>query len=150
LVKTAGGETLIYEKISGEYKQSGKVMDKIYYALLNEDKVETYKGFGIYYDNPQKVEASKLRSEAGCILEEKDTEKLPALEKKYAVRTFPTAKYITTEFPFKNKMAVMLSLMKVYPALNQFAKKNGFKEDGATMEIYDIPNKRIIYRKAIE
>lgn len=149
-VITSGGETLIYEKIEGDYNQSGVVMDKIYYSLLNEDQIETYKGFGIYYDNPQKVAVNKLRSEAGCILEAKDLAKLPELHKKYAIRTFPTVKYLVTEFPYQNKMSVFFSIMKVYPALNKFALENGFSEDSAVMEIYDVPNKKIIYRKAIE
>lgn len=146
---TSGGETLIYEKIEGDYKQSGVIMDKIYYSLLNEDQIETYKGFGIYYDNPQKVAVDKLRSEAGCILEEKDLAKLPELKKKYAIRIFPTTKYLVTEFPYKNKISVLFSLMKAYPALNKFALENHFSDDSAVMEIYDIPNKRIIYRKMI-
>ena len=48
-----GGETLVYENLAGDYKQSPVIMDKVYYALLNKDKIVTYKGFGIYYDNPQ-------------------------------------------------------------------------------------------------
>lgn len=146
---TSGDETLIYEKIVGDYKQSGVIMDKIYYSLLNEDQITTYKGFGIYYDNPQKVAADKLRSEAGCILEEKDLAKLPELEKKYAIRAFPKAKYLVTEFPYKNNVSVFFSLIKVYPALNKFALENGLSDDSAVMEIYDIPNKKIIYRKMI-
>jgi len=39
--------------------------------------------------------------------------------------------------------------MKVYPALNKFAKQNGFNEESAVMEIYDVPNKKILYRKEI-
>lgn len=148
-VITAGGETLIYEKIEGDYKQSGVLMDKIYYSLLNEDQIETYKGFGIYYDNPQKVAVNELRSEAGCILEEKDLDKLPELQKKYPIRSFPSTKYLVTEFPYKNNFSVLFSLIKVYPALNRFALENGFSEDSAVMEIYDIPNHKIIYRKAI-
>ena len=96
-VSKSGGEVLIYEKIQGDYRQSGVIMDKIYNSLLNEDKIETFKGFGVYYDNPRKVEKSKLRSEAGCILEKKDIDKLPILENKYTVRTFPEKEYIITE-----------------------------------------------------
>ena len=58
-VSKTGGDILIYEVIQGDYKQSGVIMDKIYYALLNEDNIETFKGFGLYFDNPQKVEKSK-------------------------------------------------------------------------------------------
>ena len=71
-----GGEILIYEKIQGDYKQSGVIMGKIYNSLLKEDKIETFKGFGIYYDNPRKVEKSKLRSEACCVLEKTDIDKI--------------------------------------------------------------------------
>ncbi|HEX3048356.1 MAG TPA: hypothetical protein VHY08_26650, partial [Bacillota bacterium] len=38
---------------------------------------------------------------------------------------------------------------RMHPALNKFALENHFSDDSAVMEIYDIPNKRIIYRKAI-
>jgi effector-binding domain-containing protein len=145
-----GGETLVYEEITGDYKQSGVVMDKIYHSLLNEDKIETYKGFGVYYDNPQKVEKSKLRSEAGCVLEQNDLGKITELKEKYSIKTFPQKKYITTEFPFKGKISVIFSLMKVYPALNKFAKENGYDENSSVMEIYDVPNKIILYRKEIK
>jgi Uncharacterized conserved protein len=148
-VDEAGGETLVYESLRGNYKKSGTVMDKIYWSLLNNEKIETYKGFGIYYDNPQKVEEAELRSEAGCILEDKDTTKIPMLEKKYTVRKFPKKKYIITEFPYKGKLSVMFSLFKVYPALASYAINKGYKENGAVMEIYDIPNNKIQYRKEI-
>lgn len=148
-LQNTGGEVLVYDSIKGDYKQSGIVMDKIYYSLLNDDKVETFKGFGIYFDNPQKVEKSILRSEAGCILEKKDIDKLTFLETKYKIRTFPVANYIVTEFPYKNKLSVLFSLAKVYPALREFALKNGYNEDTPVMEIYDIPNKKIIYRKEL-
>ena len=49
-------EFLIYDTIAGDYRQSGGVMDKIYYSLLNDFKIETYKGYGKYFDNPKKVE----------------------------------------------------------------------------------------------
>jgi hypothetical protein len=39
--------------------------------------------------------------------------------------------------------------MKVYPVLNNFVKLNGFKEDSFVMEIYDIPNNKILYRKEL-
>ena len=132
-ISKSGGEVLIYEKIRGDYRQSGVIMDKIYNSLLNEDKIETFKGFGVYYDNPQKVEKSKLRSEAGCVLEKKDIDKLPILENKYTIRTFPKKEYITTEFPYKGKISIFFSIMKVYPALNKFAQQNGYNEESSVM-----------------
>lgn len=148
-IKEEGGETVVYEPIIGDYKQSGAVMDKIYYALLNDHKMETFKGFGLYFDNPQKVEKEKLRSEAGAIIEEKDLEKINGINHSFQIKVLDKKKYITTEFPYKGKMSVMFSIMKVYPALNKYAKENGYNVDGAVMEIYDIPNDRMLYRKEI-
>lgn len=144
-----GGETLVYENMTGDYRQSGVVMDKVYYSLLNDYNIETFKGFGIYYDNPQKVETSKLRSELGCIIEESDIHRVSELDGNFKIKSYPKGKYIVTEFPYKGKLSVMLGIIKVYPALNKFVKENGFNEEGAIMEIYDTPNKKIVYRKEI-
>jgi hypothetical protein len=141
-----GGEFVIYDTIVGEYRQSGIVMDKIYYSLLNDFKIETYKGYGKYFDNPKKVEKSKLRSEAGCIIEPKDVNNAKA-SSVYISKVLPEQRYIISEFPYKGKLSVLISIMKVYPALSKFAVINGFDEAGAIIEIYDIPAKKIFYRK---
>jgi DNA gyrase inhibitor GyrI len=144
-----GGETLVYETIKGEYRQSAAAMDRIFYRLLNEDKIETFKGFGIYYDDPKKVSKDKLRSEAGCILEPADVAKTESLAKKYQVKVFPEGDYLVAEFPYKNKLSIFMSLAKVYPALDKYAKMHNYNPEGFVMEIYDIPNKKIYYRKEI-
>ena len=148
-ISKQGGETLVYEKVLGDYRLSAGVMDKIYYSLLEDHKIETFKGFGIYYDNPRKVEKSKLRSEAGCILEDTNDAVIEKLAGKYNIKLFPAKDFMVAEFPYKGKLSVMMGIMKVYPALDRFAKENGFEEDGWVMEIYDIPGKKIIYRKEI-
>jgi hypothetical protein len=144
-----GGETLVYEPIKGDYRQSAAVMDRIYYRLLKEEKIETFKGFGIYFDDPRKVEKHELRSEAGCIIEPADLGKALAIEGKYQMKVFPVDDYLVAEFPYKNKLSVFVSLFKVYPALNSYAEMNGLSPEGFVMEIYDIPNKKIVYRKKI-
>jgi hypothetical protein len=144
-----GGEILVYQDMKGDYRQSGVVMDKVYYSLLHDYQMETYKGFGIYYDNPRKVETSKLRSEIGCIIEESDIHRLSELEGSFLIKTYPKARYLVAEFPYKGKFSVMFGLMKVYPALNRYIKQNGYDEQGAVMEIYDAPGKKILYRKEL-
>ncbi len=144
-----GGETLVYVEQTGDYSKSAGPIDKMYYSLLNEEGIETFRGFGIYYDNPQKVEKSRLRSEVGNILEDPDPEILEKLEGKYNIKTLPEKDYIVTEFPYRGKMSVMMGIMKVYPAMKRFVRENGFDEDGWVMEIYDIPGKKIVYRKEI-
>lgn len=144
-----GGELLVYQNIIGDYRQSAAVMDTIYNSLLNDYKIKTYKGFGIYYDNPQKVPKNELRSEAGCVLENQDSAKISTVQNEFKTKKYPYGKYIVTEFPFKGKLSVIISLMKVYPELNKYIKEKGYSEQGAVMEIYDIPNKKIVYRKEI-
>jgi hypothetical protein len=43
----------------------------------------------------------------------------------------------------------MVSIMKVYPALAKFANYNGINQEGSIIEIYDIHNGKIMYRKEI-
>ncbi|MEK6155321.1 GyrI-like domain-containing protein [Flavobacteriaceae bacterium 3-367] len=148
-VDTQGGETLVFKEMIGDYAKSKKLSDEVYYALLNEYKIETFKGFGIYYDNPKEVEKSKLRSEIGCIVEQKDNSKVSQIQGAFKIRTYPEKSYIVAEFPFKGRMSVILGVMKVYPAMDKFVKEKGYNEKGAIMEIYDVPNKKIVYRKEI-
>lgn len=145
-VLNQGGETLVYEEVTGDYKQTGEVSDRVYHAL-KQDGVETFKGFGIFYDNPKRVEKSKLRSEVGCILE--DTSVVQRLSENYKIKVFPRKDYITVESPFKGQLSILVGIFKVYPAMSRFAKEKGYDEESPVMEIYDVPNKKILYRKEI-
>ncbi len=147
-IERQGGETFVYEDMLGAYKQAPKVQDRIYYALLNEEKIETTKGIGVYYDNPQKTEESKMRSEIGCILNVADSATLEKLAGKYQVKTLPESDFIVSEFPYKGALSVIVGLMKFYPALARYCAENGYEHSPVT-EIYDIANGKIIYRKEI-
>lgn len=134
--------TLVYEEFQGDYKNTPKVQDKIYYALLNENKIETFKGFGIYYDNPQQVPKEKLRSEIGCILEEKDLSKVEELKaKQFKIKEFPKTEAIVVEFPFNTQFSIFAGIMKVYPKLEAFRKEHNY-QPREVMEIYDVPSKK--------
>jgi len=147
--KQTGGEVLVYQEMTGDYSKSALVMDQVYNTLLNDFKIETTKGFGEYYDNPAVVEKEKLRSDIGCILEPKDTGRVAKLEGKFKIKSCPEGNYIVTEFPFKSKLSVFVGIMRVYPAINKYIKEKGYSEEGSIMEIYDVPKKKIIYRKQI-
>jgi len=144
-----GGEVLVYEDFTGDYSKSGEVMDKVYNSLLTNENIKSTKGFGIYYDDPKKIEKSKLKSELGCIVEGIDSLKMNELKKKYKVKICPKTNYLTTEFPHKSVMSIMVGIMKVYPAMSKYIEQNGLSNKGPVMEIYDTPNKVIRYRKEI-
>lgn len=150
VVQTAvqGGEFMVYDTIVGDYRQSGTVMDQLHYALLNDHKVETFKGYGQYFDNPKTTEKSKLRSEAGCVIEAKDLDKVRDLDQ-FKSKYLPERNAMIAEFPYKGKLSVLFSILKVYPALNKYAKRNGLNDAGPVNEIYDMPSNRIYYRQEI-
>jgi len=150
-IERAGGETIVYEEMTGDYAKTGEVTNnKVYYALLN-DSVETYKGIGIFYDDPKKVAKENLRYEAGCILENNiDSAKLEILKEKYKIKTLPEKEYLVSEFPFKGMMSVLVGIMKVYPAVDKYLEGKNIKKADAMMEIYDVPNKKLYYRMEME
>jgi effector-binding domain-containing protein len=95
------------------------------------------------------VNKEDLRSEAGCIIEDRDEEKLGPVKEKFETKKLPVQKYMIAEFPYKGKGSVIISIMKVYPALVKFAREHGHNTDAPVMEIYDVPNKKIYYRKEL-
>ena len=136
----------IYKNIKWSYNKDEDT-DDIYNTLLNEDNIKTYKFAWIYYPN---WEANKnVDSEIWCVLEKKDENKIDELKNKYKVKLFPTEKYITTDFSIRWQLSYILWRWKIYPKLNQFAKENWYLESTPVIEIYDIPNEKIIYRKVI-
>jgi len=145
-IQQCGGETLIYEKMTGDYAQSGPVSDRVYQKLIDTHGITTTKGFGIYYDNPKTVEKENLRADVGCILES-DFEKLETLKADFEVTEYPVSEYLVAEFPYRGKSSVILGILKVYPTFEVYAKENGYESDTPVMEIWDVPNKKITYRK---
>lgn len=146
-----GGETVAYESVTGDYSQTPVYTDKIYNSLLNEDKIETTRGFGIFYDNPKDVDTDKLRSEVGCIIDTTlDSIQTAQLSKKYNIKTLPQSKYIVAEFPYKGSASIMVGIFKVYPALENYSKENNITTTGPVTEIYDVPNMKIVYRQQIQ
>jgi effector-binding domain-containing protein len=146
-IKEEGGEHLVYREVKGPYSETRVVLSKIMYDLKSQFKIEPNKSFGIYFDDPQKVDKNKLRSEVGCILENVDTLHVFWLKSNFKTKVLPKKNYITAEFPFKGKMSIMIGIMKVYPALKEYVKANGYSEEGPIMEIYDMPNNKILYLK---
>lgn len=147
--KEVGGETIVFEELTGEYMQSRSAMDGINATLINEDNVVTTKGFGAFFDNPKKVDKEKLRSEVGRILEREDLSRLPELKKKYKIKKLPREKFIVIEFPYRNKASIFFGLVKIYPLLSKYAVAKGYKEDTAVTEVYDTLKGKISYRKKL-
>jgi DNA gyrase inhibitor GyrI len=134
---------MVYENHTGPYKGTAKIMDRIYDQLLEEDNIETFKGFGIYFDNPKETPEAELRSLAGCIVEPADTAKVSALGNKYKIMEIPERQYVTAEIRYRGQLSIFAGIVKVYPSIEKYMKEKNYPAVPA-MEIYD-HNKTIIY-----
>ncbi len=137
-----GPLVVVYEDHKGPYKGTAKVMDRIYYSLL-EDGIETFRGIGIYYDKPGETAEEDLRSKAGCVVESSDTTALAALKPGYQIMTLPRTRYVTASIPFRGPLSVFAGIVKVYPAIGRYMEEQGYPPVPA-IEIYD-HNERIVY-----
>lgn len=140
---------LAYKVHKGDYRLSGKVMDEVYNSLLNEHQIETTKGFGLYFDNPQEVATDQLRSVVGCIIENEQQALQLSLNSDLTVAQLPASKAIQATFPYRGEPSVALGIFKVYPVLMTeiYQQKYDMKP---IMEIYDHPNKVIEYLMPLE
>jgi len=146
--KEAGDFWIVYEKHIGDYKEVEKVMDKIYSRLLGEDAVETTRGFGLYYDDPKKVKKENLRSIVGCILENKDEDKIEYLKERYTIKKYPSSKSVVAEFPFKGTPSIFMGILKVYPKITEYIEHHNYAMV-PIMEVYDSSNKTISYLASV-
>lgn len=139
-----GGESFIYKEVSGNYKQSGKVMKEIYDVLLSKG-ISSNIGIGVYYDNPKQVKEEKLRSEVGIIIEESFRQKIEEVTHNYKIKQTNKGEYLQAEFPYKSMISIFIGMYKFYPELKKEIDKNGYKQ-GVCSEIYDMKNQKIYYR----
>lgn len=147
--KNTGPLLIVYQKHIGEYKNVGPVMDALYYDLKDNYSIDTTKGFGLYYDNPQEVDKDKLRSIVGCIVEGKSKKELEHISEKYGVQEYPDSYSVVAEFPYKGKPSIILGVFKVYPKLFAYINSENHPSN-PIMEVYDLPNGRIEYISSTE
>ena len=83
----SGPYTIAYIENTGDYAQVGKIQMQIINTVKNEFGIKTFRGVGVYLDNPAKVEKTKLRSELGFIVEGENLKKIKQLKAKFKIKT---------------------------------------------------------------
>jgi hypothetical protein len=142
--KEEGGYKIIGVNVTGPYSNVAKDMEQVSKQLKDMGVVST-KGFGIYYDDPKMVPAEKCRSFVGNIIEEKDFKLVSEFKPEgLKIDSILKAKSVVAEFPIKNSLSFMIGPMKVYPALSNYMRGKGYTSV-LSVEIYDIPNKKIMF-----
>jgi len=144
--KEVGPFEFIYKDYVGDYSKSGPIFDEVYKTLIINN-INTTKGLGLYYDNPQTTPKEKCRAKVGVVLKEEDYQKFESIKDQYGRMTVEKTKAITTEFPYKNKMSFFIGVIKAYPTLMKYAQEKGYNTPVA-IELYE--SDKIIYMMEIK
>ncbi len=145
--KTVGPYYFVGKEYKGDYKKTGQIKDSIFSDLTSKG-LEVTTGFGIYRDDPSVTPTEELRSMIGYIVQEKDTIRRFELERSnYILQIMGETKSMVVEFPFKNQLSIIASVLRVYPALKEHIIVNGYKPVSA-LELYE--RNKIIVSMEIE
>ncbi|XP_015202864.2 testis-expressed protein 264 homolog isoform X1 [Lepisosteus oculatus] len=115
--------TIAYKFKQGPYKECGSLFTE---SCSIGPKLSS---IGVYYDDPKQVPAEKCRCAVGSILSEgevKPSEELLRLYEKfgYKIFSFPEVTHVvTTAFPHRTFLSVMLGVHRVYPQLSSYIKE---------------------------
>lgn len=147
-----GGEWMVYESIRGDYQQAPQVIERVQKAIKEGSSLQPLTAFGTYYDNPQEVATDDLRSEIGWIIEVADSLEFAKLAANPSLKMGQASEqeYLSASFPWKGELSILVGLVRVYPAMNQFLEEQNLVQVGPITEIYDQKNKVIVYRTRLQ
>jgi len=126
---------------TGPYQNVGPVMGTLY-DEVKKLGADGGRGVGIYFDSPETVASEKLRALVGQEIFPKNLVKVKKLETKYKNMSVPEIQGKAVHFPYKGQLSIIFAVMKAYPVLKAAC---GDSITSATIEIYDLPNKEIIF-----
>ena len=120
-----GPYQVLYREHKGAYEKVGEVFREMM-DYQEKVKINSEMMFGIYYDDPEKIEEHKLRSEIGLVLNKEDHKRLKAENKdeKIKFKSIPRREYIFTIFPYKNMASAFIGIFKAYPTIDTYVDNN--------------------------
>ncbi|MBD3279734.1 MAG: hypothetical protein GF390_03415 [Candidatus Pacebacteria bacterium] len=144
--KQVGPWVMVYQEHQGSYSKVGPTMDQVYQEL-QDIEVEPKLGIGLYYDNPDQVTESALRSEVGSVVESVDLDKINNADLSSAtkIKMIAAQPALVAEFPIKTPLSYIIGPMVVYKQLNQAWAEKGYDQSEYAIELYDMPNKKTLY-----
>jgi hypothetical protein len=139
---------IFYTEYVGEYYQISKEFVKLNLIIskFNLNK-QYYSTFGIYYDDPKKVDSKKCRALIGIIKETDSTMRPSALAKDEDLTDYlitnsfkrailPDSESLVATFPYINTMSMMIGIKKFYSSLDSGLNSEEFKK------MYNIDRKK--------
>eukprot|EP00092_Neocalanus_flemingeri_P005676 GFUD01006114.1.p1 GENE.GFUD01006114.1~~GFUD01006114.1.p1 ORF type:complete len:298 (-),score=105.13 GFUD01006114.1:149-1042(-) len=130
-----GPVTMAYKTIVGPYKDAGEIFTESFCLLPDREQL------GIYYDDPEGVEASQLRCAVGPVLAKGNAKPVPEEMEKMVKNGFkivhlPKPSYVVSAtFPFSTTLSIFLAIYRVYPRLRDYIAQRNLCAYPA-MEIY--------------
>ncbi|XP_026162773.1 testis-expressed protein 264 isoform X1 [Mastacembelus armatus] len=115
--------TFAYKFKQGPYKSCGKLFKE------SHSVGPKLSCIGVFYDDPKKVPGSQCRCAVGSILSEGENKPDEELLKRYEtlgfnVFSFPEVTHVvSTSFPHRTFLSVLLSVRRVYPQLEHYIKE---------------------------
>ncbi|KAF3689950.1 Testis-expressed protein 264 putative secreted protein Zsig11 Precursor [Channa argus] len=115
--------TFAYKFKEGPYRNCGQLFRESYCIGPKLSRI------GVFYDDPKKVSGPQCRFAVGSILSEGENKPDAELLKRYEtsgfnVFSFPEITHVvTTSFPNKTFISILLRLRKVYPQLHHYIKE---------------------------
>jgi hypothetical protein len=143
--KLVGPYIFVYENVNEKIENSQEVQNRVF-NTLRSDGFHPRKHFGIYIFGKAKKQDS---IKAGCLIETEDSIKLNNYENKYKILRFEKQFALTAEFPYQNRYSTISGMIRVYPSIKKYAKIKSFVLL-PIIEIYDLPQKNIIYIMPIQ
>lgn len=119
----------------GSYNAVGSLIEEAQ-ALAKAQGVTAPASYGLYYDDPRKVEEKDRRYQVGLALEALDDASRARLKKAgLKVSRWPEQRCLSVEFPHRSKLSFSLGAIKAYVALGR-ALPAGSSVAGPALEIY--------------
>ncbi len=116
--------SIVFEEHTGPYHEIAKVIDRVE-QLVKSEGGGCEKTFGQYFDDPRVVEDIRLRSRGGCIA---------SSSKNLKSDTIPSGQRLQAIF----EGAPSVGPMKVYPAVESFAREKSLRLKAGSIEIYEV------------
>lgn len=134
-----------YQVHKGDYKNNMKVMEKLL-KTIQDYPIKVSKPMIIYYDNPNKVKKTELKSEIGFVISGigEIKEQLP-----FEIKKIAFSKCLSSQFPYKSRFSIVIGASKVFNALKKHTQKMNV-EEREIIEIYNIKDKEILYYMPVD
>lgn len=134
-VQERGPFVLLYKTHLGPYFKINKSIEEIE-SWAKLQKLDCSVTFGEYLDDPQSADEDRLRSHAGCILNQKPEIALPD---GYSLEERPVGRFVIGQF--SGSLAV--GPYTVYPKAYEFISQQRLKQNGPVIEVYRLREGRI-------